>query len=112
MKSMYPIQIGFVGTFQGKFARYPGPPSCKNATEQFHKQNPEKTSKTRGNPCTQFRLDCWGLFKENLLSTLGLPLAKMQQRNSISKIPKQTPKPEEIHVPNSELIFEEFPREI
>jgi len=65
MKSMYPIQIGFLGTFQGKFARYPGPPSCKNATEQFHKQNPETT-----------------------------------------------PKPDEIHVPNSDWIVGGFSRKI
>jgi len=90
---MHPIQIGFFGTFQGKFAKYPGPPSCKNATTQFHKQNPEKASKTPWNPCTQFRFDFWGLFKVNLLSTLGLPPAKMQQRNSIGKIPKSLQNP-------------------
>jgi hypothetical protein len=101
-----------LGTFQGKFAKYPGPPSCKNATTQFHKQNPEKASKTLANPCTQFRLDFLGLFKGNLLSTLGLPPAKMQQRNSISKIPKKLPKPHEIHVPNSDLIFGDFSKEM
>ena len=98
MKSMYPTQIGFVGTFQGKFAKYCGPPSCKNATTQFHKQNPEKAYKTLWNPCTQFRLDVWGLFKGNLLSTLGLRPAKMQQSNFIRKIKKKLQKPYETHV--------------
>ena len=109
---MYPIQIGFLGTFLGKFAKYPGPPSCKNATTQFNKQNPEKSSRNLGNPCTQFRLDFWGLFKGNLLSTLGLPPAKMQQHNFISKILKQLPKPYEIHVPNPDWIVEDYSREI
>ena len=78
---MYPIQIGVLETFQGKFAKYPGPPSCKNATTQFHKQNPEKASKTLGNPCTQLRFDFWGLFTGILLSTLGLPLRNFLIRN-------------------------------
>jgi hypothetical protein len=47
-----------------------------------------------------------------LLSTLGLPPAKMQQRNFISKIQKKPPTPYEIHVPNSDLIFWDFSREI
>ena len=109
---MYPIQILFWGTFQGKFAKYPRPPSYKNATTQFHMQNLENASKTLGNPCTQFRFDFWGLFKGNLLSTLGLPPAKMQQRNFISKIPPKTPKPKEINVPNSDWIFGDLSRDI
>ena len=32
----------------------------------------------------------WGLFKRNVLSVLGVPPAKMQQRSFISKIPKTT----------------------
>ena len=46
MKSMYPTQIGFVRTVQGRFAKCPAPPLSKNAKEQFHQQNPEKASKT------------------------------------------------------------------
>ena len=57
-------------------------------------------------------LPFWRFFKGNLLSTLGPPPAKMQQRNFISKIPKKPPKPYEIHVPNSDQIFGDFSKEI
>jgi len=45
-KPSTPLRFGFLLIFQRKFAKYPGPPSCKNATMQFHRQNPENTSKT------------------------------------------------------------------
>ena len=34
-------------------------------------------------------LEFWGLLKRNMLSVLGVPPAKMQQRSFISKIKKQ-----------------------
>ena len=40
----------------------------------------------------------------NLLSTLGLPPAKMQKQVH-KKNPGKTPKPYEIHIPNSDWIF-------
>ena len=42
----------------------------------------------------------------------GTPSCKMQQRNFISQIPKKPPKPYEIHVPNSDWTFVDFPRNI
>ena len=93
MKSIYPIQIDFLGTFQEKFAKYPGPPSCKNATTQFHNQNPEKTLQNIRElhpPKSDFEFS--GFSQKQMLSTLGLPPANMQQRNFISKMPKQPPK--------------------
>ena len=43
-------------------------------------------------------------FGGNLLSTLGLPPAKIQN-SFISKIPEKPPNPHEIHVPNSDLFL-------
>ena len=51
-------------------------------------------------------------FRGNLLSTLGPSPAKIQKNKFISKIPKKPPKPDEIHVPNSDWIFGDFSREI
>ena len=104
------LRLDCSGPIEGNLLSPLGLPHPKIQKRLSHKQNPEKASKPGWNPCTQFRLDTFRLFGGNLLSTLGIPPPKMQKNKIISKILKQPPKPDEIHVPNSDWICWDFSR--
>ena len=111
--SMYSIQIGFLGTVQGKFVKYPGPPSCKNATTQFHKQIPNQHPRPHEINVHNSDWICGNVPGGNLLKYTGPPSCKNAKTLfHKSTIPKKPPTPYEIHVPNSDLIFGAYSREI
>ena len=97
---------------QWRFAKYPGPPSCKNATTQFHKQNPVKPQKPYEIHVPNSDWIVGNCSRRSLLSSLGLPPAKMHQRNFISQRPNKPTPTYDIHVPSSDWMFGYCSREI
>ena len=78
--------------FQRKFAKCHGPPSCKNAPTQFHKQNQEKTFKTYGKSiypiCLLIQARVMLQMGECFVEPSGSPIVLRQGEDGATRTPR------------------------